>query len=115
MKDWVWNIFIMTTSLAFVELLLPEGDMRKYLKFVFSLFILATIIYPFSNKAFDKAIATETMNIHKLISVNTRQVEDIYREKMQTLEKNKNPNQNPGISLPPADIYSKEETTKNER
>ncbi len=112
MKDWVWNIFIMTTSLAFVELLLPEGDMRKYLKFVFSLFILATIIYPFSNQTFDKAIALETMNMHKLISVNTRQVEEVYREKIQSLEEKKNPKQNPGISLPPSDIYSKEETTK---
>ena len=115
MKDWVWNIFIMTTSLAFIELLLPEGDMRKYLKFIFSLFILATIIYPFSVESFDKAIAVESMSIHKLISVNTRQVEDIYREKMQTLEEVDKPRQNPGISLPPADIYSKEETTENER
>lgn len=50
MKDWVWNIFIMTASLAFVELVLPEGNIQKYLKFILSLIVLSVIIYPFGEK-----------------------------------------------------------------
>jgi len=44
--EWVKNIFIIVTALAFVEILLPEGSMRSYLKFIFSLIIMAVILSP---------------------------------------------------------------------
>lgn len=45
-KQWVSNIFIIILSLTFIEMLLPDSTMGKYLKFVFSLVIMATILYP---------------------------------------------------------------------
>lgn len=45
-KQWVSNLFIIITALSFIEILLPDTSMRKYLKFIFSLVIMATVLYP---------------------------------------------------------------------
>lgn len=45
-KEWVSNLFIIILALTFIEMLLPETSMGKYLKFIFSLVIMATIMYP---------------------------------------------------------------------
>lgn len=45
-KQWVSNLFIIILAVSFIEMLLPEGAMAKYLKFVFSLVIMATVLYP---------------------------------------------------------------------
>lgn len=44
--EWVRNIFIMVAAISFIELIIPDGGMGKYLKFIFSLMILGTVIYP---------------------------------------------------------------------
>lgn len=45
-KQWVSNLFIVILMLTFLEMLLPDSSMGKYLKFIFSLVIMATILYP---------------------------------------------------------------------
>lgn len=45
-KQWVSSLFIMILALSFIEILLPDSSMGKYVKFVFSLVIMATILYP---------------------------------------------------------------------
>lgn len=45
-KQWVSSLFIMILALSFIEILLPDSSMWKYVKFVFSLVIMATILYP---------------------------------------------------------------------
>lgn len=45
-KQWVSNLFIIITALSFIEILLPDSSMAKYLKFMFSLVIMATVLYP---------------------------------------------------------------------
>ncbi|MDD4563882.1 MAG: stage III sporulation protein AF [Eubacteriales bacterium] len=45
-KEWVKNIFIIIVTITFVEILLPHGSIRKYLKFIFSLIIMAIILSP---------------------------------------------------------------------
>ncbi|MFQ8602710.1 MAG: stage III sporulation protein AF [Anaerovoracaceae bacterium] len=45
-KQWVSNLFIIILALTFIEMLIPETSMGKYLKFIFSLVIMATIMYP---------------------------------------------------------------------
>lgn len=46
LKEWVSNLFIIILALSFLEILLPESTMGKYIKFIFSLVIMATILYP---------------------------------------------------------------------
>ncbi len=127
MKDWVWNIFIMTASLTFVELVLPEGSIKKYLKFIFSLFVLAVIIYPFGDKlpgeistALDltqdgriRSQKEENRILEQLLSTQTRQLQDIYLEKAEAAGRSFDKGQNPGISMPWPYIYSNDEEESN--
>ena len=45
-KQWVSSLFIIILALSFIEILLHDSSMGKYVKFVFSLVIMATILYP---------------------------------------------------------------------
>ena len=45
-KQWVSSLFIIILALSFIEILLPDSSMGKYVKFVFSLVIMATSLYP---------------------------------------------------------------------
>ena len=45
-KQWVSSLFIIILALSFIEILLPDSSMGKYVKFVFSLVIMSTILYP---------------------------------------------------------------------
>ena len=127
MKDWVWNVFMMTASLAFVELVLPEGNIQKYLKFIFSLIVLAVIIYPFGEVVTEGISVAlpitqegqtssqyeENKILDRILSTQTRQLEEIYREKAAAAGKAIDSDQNPGISLPWTDIYSNDEEESN--
>ena len=43
---WAKNILIMIVALSFFQILIPESSMSKYLRFIFSLVILATVLEP---------------------------------------------------------------------
>ena len=43
---WVKDIFLIIISLSFFRILLPESSLEKYLKFIFSLIVLAVILEP---------------------------------------------------------------------
>ena len=45
-KEWVSNLFIIILALTFIEILLPDTSTAKYIKYVFSLIIMTTILYP---------------------------------------------------------------------
>ena len=38
------DLFLLILSITFIEILLPESNMAKYLKFIFSVIILAGIL-----------------------------------------------------------------------
>ena len=42
--SWVKDVFLIILTLTFMEILIPEGSMAKYLRFIFSLIILAVIL-----------------------------------------------------------------------
>ena len=46
LMQWVRDIFLIIISLSFFQILLPESSLEKYLKFIFSLLILAFILEP---------------------------------------------------------------------
>ncbi|MEG1584072.1 MAG: stage III sporulation protein AF [Anaerovorax sp.] len=45
-REWVKNVFIIIVAISFVEMLLPAGNMKKYIRFIFSLIIMAIILSP---------------------------------------------------------------------
>ena len=46
LMQWVRDIFLIIISLSFFQILLPASSLEKYLKFIFSLIILAVILEP---------------------------------------------------------------------
>ena len=45
-REWVSNLFIVIVSLRCIEILLPDSSLSKNLRFIFSLVIMSTVIYP---------------------------------------------------------------------
>lgn len=46
MKEWVRNIFILIIAVSFIEMLLPSSRIQNYIRYVFSLVIMASILVP---------------------------------------------------------------------
>ena len=47
--NWVREVFIIILSITFLEIILPDGSMKKYIKFIYSMVIMAVILGPFCN------------------------------------------------------------------
>lgn len=45
---WIKDIFLVIISLSFFQFLIPSSKLEKYIKFIFSLVILAIILEPIS-------------------------------------------------------------------
>ena len=43
---WVRDIFLVIISLSFFQILIPNSQMEKYLKFIFSMIVLGIIVEP---------------------------------------------------------------------
>lgn len=43
---WLRDIFLIIISLSFFQILIPNSNMEKYLKFIFSMIVLAIIVEP---------------------------------------------------------------------
>lgn len=46
--NWVKDIFLIILTITFMEILIPESSMAKYLRFIYSIVILAVILSPVS-------------------------------------------------------------------
>lgn len=46
MSGWVKDVFMIILSLTFMEMLMPEGNITKYVKFIYGIVILAVILSP---------------------------------------------------------------------
>ena len=46
---WITDILLMILTVGFFQILIPESSMAKYVKFIFSLLILAVILEPAVN------------------------------------------------------------------
>ena len=44
--NFVYEIFIMIVGVSFIEILMPEGNLAKYVKYVISLSIIGTMLLP---------------------------------------------------------------------
>lgn len=49
LKEWVCNLFVLILTLTFIEILLPDSSIGRYIRFIFSLIIMAAVIYPVVN------------------------------------------------------------------
>lgn len=127
MKEWVWNLFFVIAALSFIEIVMPEGSIRTYLKFIFSLMILGVVVLPLSDlndsdihvmapMSINDGISTlsvENNLLTKMNSVQTKQIREIYEEKTREKKSSAVTSEIQGISKPARDIYSNDEEEPN--
>ena len=127
MREWVWNIFLMIAALSFVEIVLPDGGMQKYLKFIFSLMILGVIVYPLGDEksyqisVFSPISTQQTREsakmdhgiLNQIMDIQTKQIQEVYNEKQKSFNQDVKPDKIQGISIPWADIYSNDKEEPN--
>lgn len=118
-NSWAQGIILAVIIATIVEIILPEGKNKKYVKTVIGIYILFTIIYPLINK-FSK------VNINSLLENTTKQmstyqenntlkidtnkyIEDIYRTKVEEDLKNKANDKNLNIISLKIDIEAEDE------
>lgn len=44
--EWVREVMSIILSITFLEIMLPEGSIKKYVKFIFAIVIMAVLISP---------------------------------------------------------------------
>lgn len=118
-NSWAQGIILAVIIATIVEIILPEGKNKKYVKTVIGIYILFTIIYPLINK-FSK------VNINSLLENTTKQmstyqenntlkidtnkyIEDTYRTKIEEDLKNKANDKNLNIISLKIDIETEDE------
>ncbi|WP_206458090.1 stage III sporulation protein AF [Anaerovorax sp. IOR16] len=123
--EWVRNVFLIVLAISFLELLLPSGSMRGYLKFIFSLLLLTVMLYPLQSLggkeilafhsipySFSAAQSYEINNDasfeYDLSQVQTKQISDVYKEKVSESIKEELEKQFSGISEAVIEIYINE-------
>lgn len=67
MKDWVRSLFLILLAITFIEMLLPESSMGKYLRFIFSLVIMATILYPVIRLTWRRLMQSICRRLHRCL------------------------------------------------
>jgi len=43
---WIREIFVLILYITFIEIMLPDGNLAKYVKFIFAIIIMAVILSP---------------------------------------------------------------------
>ena len=119
-NSWAQGIILAVIIATIIEMILPEGKNKKYVKTVIGVYILFTIIYPLINK-FTK------VNINSLLENTTKQmstyqennslkidtdkyIEDTYRKKVEEDIKNKANEKN--LNIISLNVYIETENEK---
>lgn len=93
LKEWVSNIFIAVLLISFIEVILPSGNMRKYIKFILSIILLAIMLQPlleykqikystFEDMYFIDDIE-DTIENQELATIQNIQISSVYKLKLK--------------------------------
>lgn len=83
-SSWAQGIIVAVIVATIVELLLPNGSSKKYVKVVVGIYILFSIIAPVVNKFANQDINTEIFNLDKY----EKKMEDSNNKILQKIEAN---------------------------
>lgn len=105
LNEWAQGIIVAVIIATIIELILPKGNSKKYVKVIIGMYILFTIISPviskvkgnelnvneiLDTKKFEKELEKSNSKIsEKLESNNSRSIKDIYVSNLTTDIKNK--------------------------
>ena len=83
---WILSIAGIICLSVFVELLMPEGQMNKYIKSIFSFLIILVIIIPFP-KLFKKEIDKSNLFNFQDIAIQSEYVKEVNNAKINEIKK----------------------------
>lgn len=97
LKNWSLQIVIVTLFVTFIELILPNGSTKNYVKIITGLLLIIVIVNPFINifntdinidkEIFlnvNQEVIQKTDENDKLAKENNRQIIQIYKNKLKT-------------------------------
>lgn len=123
LKEWVRNIFLMIVGLSFIEIILPSGNMKKYLKFIFSVIILSVVVFPlYELKNIEISTFAEPYNyseadenqIKRLDGIQTVQISEIYKSKIKEKIRELVIGEYPELKIKSVDVYINEKIDKKD-
>ena len=91
-NSWAQKIIIVIIICTIIEMLLPEGKNKKYIKTVIGIYVVFTIISPIISKVGNKKLnlsdylkIDENQTIETSVNLDTNKyIEDVYKEKIKT-------------------------------
>lgn len=80
-KTWVNQIIVAVIISTIIEMLLPNGNNKKYIKMIIGLYVLFTIIQPIITKLTGKSLNISDFNYHKyfdqdILEISSNDFED---------------------------------------
>lgn len=102
LKSWSINIVIITIFVTFLEIILPNGTMKRYIRLIIGLLIIIVLINPFinllsNNINIDKEVFAQIINNNNIRNIYTtekikkeqrKQILELYRNKIEKEIKN---------------------------
>lgn len=82
-NSWAQGIILAVIIATIIEIILPEGNNKKYVKTVIGIYILFTIVYPLITKITDKNI-----NLNSIINSTTKEMSKYDNNNLITIETN---------------------------
>ena len=82
-NSWAQGIILAVIIATIIEIILPEGNNKKYVKTVIGIYILFTIVYPLITKISDKNI-----NLNSIINSTTKEMSKYDNNNLITIETN---------------------------
>lgn len=95
LRSWILNIVTVIIFISFLEILLPNSDMKKYVKMVIGLLVMLVIINPMLELVHgdmnieEEIFKTSSVLDKKALSLNIDKFEGIQEKQMITLYKEK--------------------------
>lgn len=93
-NSWAQKIIIVVIICTIIEMILPEGKNKKYIKTVIGIYVVFTIISPIISKTNNNTIDlnkyfkiedNKTIETSSPVMVNTNEyIEEVYKEKLKT-------------------------------
>lgn len=83
MNSWAQGIILAVIIATIIEIILPEGNNKKYVKTVIGIYILFSIIYPLITK-----ISNKNVNLDSIINSTTKEMSKYDNSNLITVETN---------------------------
>lgn len=118
-EQWVKGLFLLLIGISFLEILVPKGSVSRFVQYVFSLIVLASIVIPIANGLEQENLAAlytlpanpenqnqfQQQQAAELDQTQTKQIAEIFRQKTADSVKEALVAQFPGITYLQVVVY----------